>query len=349
MLASSALRHVPSFADNTLPFDRAALISLLGNLRISSSSGFRPGRINFADIEASGWEAYAASGDVYSNTSNPQPHYQAQMWAAFLLAWARTQYEPFYVRAAAGIASTMGAGYPASWRWTEYLSEERGRLLLAVAWLVRSDIARGARVPEHDAWLELLTNDLIATQDPVSGGVTERLGTPSLCDACPPTSNAAYGGGEAPLIQTAADVSTTDQLYGNNFYLIALVEATSALKQGGDPAVAAAAAAWHLAQYLTAIQARSTAFPDVSGAWLRAFDLRFETFWGSASDSGWGPWSVESGWSATWASVGLTMAALNTTLWDWQAAAGSGMTPALLAEVCPLLFTPQQCASGVLW
>ena len=79
---------------------------------------------------------------------------------------------------------------------------------------------------------------------------------------------------------------------------------------------------------------------------MRAFDLQLGTYWGSASDWGWGPWSVESGWSTTWTSVGLVMAATNTTLWDWQAAAGSGMTPTMLAEVCPLFFTPQQCAPG---
>ena len=231
MLASSALRQVPAMAADTLAFDRAALMSLLGNLRISSVSGFRAGRINFADIEASGWRAFADSGDVYGNTSSPQPHYQAQMWAAWLLAWARTGYEPFYTRAEAGIASTMAAGYPEQWRWTEYLTEERGRLLLAVAWLARADSARGARVPRHDAWLELLTGDLIATQDAATGGITERLGTPGLCDACPPSSNADYGSGEAPLIQTDADAHTTDQLYGNNYYIVSLTEAARALPQ----------------------------------------------------------------------------------------------------------------------
>lgn len=159
MLASSALRSASAFTADTLAFDRAALISLLANLRISSDAGFRPGRINYADIEASGWQAYANSGDTYSNTSSPQPHYQAQMWSAWLLAWARTKYEPFYTRAAAGIAATMAAGYPSAWRWTEYISEERGRLLLAVAWLVRADVARGQRVASHDSWLEQLTGD----------------------------------------------------------------------------------------------------------------------------------------------------------------------------------------------
>ena len=157
MLAASALRMTPDYSNYTLAFDRATLISLLGNLRVSSASGFRPGRINFADIEASGWEAYAASGAVYANTSSPQPHYQSQMWAAWLLAWARTSYEPFYTRAAAGIASTMNAGYPAAWRWTEYLSEERGRLLLAVAWLVRADVVRGASVMRAPLAVTLIT------------------------------------------------------------------------------------------------------------------------------------------------------------------------------------------------
>lgn len=184
---------------------------------------------------------------------------------------------------------------------------------------------------------------MLSTQDPVSGGITERLGTPGLCDACPPTSNADYGSGEAPLIQVDSDAQTTDQLYGNNYYLVSLIEAAAALPSGSTSANAASSGAWHLAQYLTAIQAKSTVFPDVSGAWLRAFDLGLGTYWGSASDWGWGPWSVETGWSATWATAGLTMTALNSTLWDWQAEQGSGMTPQLLAEVCPLLFSIAQC------
>jgi hypothetical protein len=349
MLAASALRASPYAADAPA-FDHAALISLLANLRIASVDGFRPGRINFDDIERTGWQAYASSGAGYANTSSPQPHYQAQMWAAWLLAWARTGFEPFYVRAASGIAGTMAAGYPSAWRWTEYISEERGRLLLAAAWLVRADVARGTPVHAHISWLEQLTADLLESQDSLSGGVQERLGTPGLCDACPPASNAAYGSSEAPLIQDPAiDTTTTDQLYGNNYYIVSLFEAAAALRLAGSPVSATAAAgAWRLAQFLAAIQAQSSAFPRISGAWLRAFDLRWWTYWGSAADSGWGPWSVETGWSTTWAVAGLAMVARNTTLWDWQAAAGSSMTPQLLAEVCPLLFTPAQCTSQLL-
>jgi hypothetical protein len=330
LVAADALRRlgVPTAA-----WDEMMVKSILANLRVASRGGFRPGRINFADLAAAkgGWQRLHNSGSVYANTSQPQPHYQSQMWALFLLAFARTCaapgacFTPLFNAAHAALADTMahyprgspaaagalppctfgpplqneyvpgcslgcetfpnastaraacaaeptcggvtsGGGGAAPWtlrsgstpsesgtgevsylitnagtcrppaapifRWTEYLSEERGRLLLALAWLLRAGaVAAPGQPPNatHVAWLREVAADYLASQQPC-GGVMESLGarnecdsgwrglpsfvcappppstyltrppTPFLATVCPPATNDAYGTGEAPLI-----------------------------------------------------------------------------------------------------------------------------------------------------
>ncbi len=65
---------------DTTAWDIGVLRSLLANLRIASPRGFRPGRIDYVDIEQQGWEYYHNAGFAYLNTSSPQPHYQSQMF-----------------------------------------------------------------------------------------------------------------------------------------------------------------------------------------------------------------------------------------------------------------------------
>jgi hypothetical protein len=338
---------------DTSAWEAGLLTSLLANLRIASASGFRPGRINFPDLEASGWEPLAASNAVYANASSPQPHYQAQMWAMFLWAYGHTGFERFYSAAVAGIADTMRY-YPSQWRWTEYLSEEQARLILPLAWLVRADALR----PEgpnatHQGWLARLTTDYLARQQP-AGGVQEWFGTPGLCDACPPPTNDAYGDGEAPLTQVNGD-TVTDVLYSNNYALASLVEAAAAMaasmEEGGKDAEEDAyarlgAPADALATYIAATQITSDAFPGLDGSWMRGFDYTLWDFWGSASDWGWGPWSVETGWTTTWMAAALAARSRNTSLWDLTAGENSGVTPALFAKLCPNVFPEGVCAGG---
>jgi hypothetical protein len=108
-----------------------------------------------------------------------------------------------------------------------------------------------------------------------------------------------------------------------------------------------------LGVYLSAIQASSTAFPYLDGSWIRAFDFEQWTYWGSSSDSGWGAWSVETGWSATWAAAGLGLMAANTTMWDALAVGTgvnglpSGLTQAAYNATCALFFDPgaPQCSA----
>lgn len=334
LAAVSVLRSISTAPLDTRAWDTQLLISVLANLRITSTHGFRPGRINYADIERDGWRHYAASDATYANTLSPQPHYQAQMWAVFVWTWAHTGWEPLWAAAVAGVEGSMAAfatGVDA-WRWTEYRSEEVGRLLLPVAWLVRGGALRpGGANATHVAWLYALADDLLASQQP-SGAIHETLGAAGRCDACPPPSNSAYGSGEAPLIAADGD-PIVDLLYGSNFYLLALQEAfraTGDWARLGEPAA-------RLAAFLARVQLTSTAFPQLSGSWMRAFDTRWWEPWGSAADSGWGPWSIESGWTTTWITAGLHAVATNSSLWELTASNASGVNAQLLAELCPLL------------
>ena len=485
MAAFSALRGL---GVATEAWEEMALKSVLGNLRLASVAGFRPGRINYPDLAPSrgGWQRFHNSGLVYvraashffcvwrgfcaleplpsseppaphvgaanplpqENTSYPQPHYQAQMWAVFLLTFARTCaapgkcFMPLLNAALRGLEDTMahyprgnatpsyasapplppctwsplapntfasgcdaaackgysnlaaaqaacmqdptcgavtsGSGGAPPWQlrsgslpnpspsgeasyyitnsqacrpshaprfeWTEYLSEERARLLLPLAWLLRAEALAHPGAPQnatHLAWVRDVSVDYLASQHP-SGGVLETLGAANQCDACPPASNDAYGTGEAPLIAATGE-PFTDQLYGNNFALLSLLEAEAA-----DPGGGCGAAALRMAAYLTAIQVRAGgALSYLDGAWMRGFDVEAWDFGGSAADWGWGPWSVETGWSATWASTGLLLVGQNgPPLWDRVVgAAPGGRDAVMLSKWCPVFFneTDVQC------
>ena len=360
LVASAALAALPgptTAAVDSSAWDRMILKSVLGNLRIASAHGFRPGRIDYPGLTS--WKALHGSNAVYANTSYPQPHYQTQMWAAFLLSFALTCpqggggggggcWAPLLELPRRGLEDTMAhylasrAGGTQRWEWTEYASEEQGRLLLPLAWLLRAEALAAPGAPPnatHVAWLQGVAQDYLATQH-ASGGVLETLGPAGQCDACPPASNDAYGDGEAPIIAQTGE-PLTDQLYGNNYALSSLVEAYRATldaERFGAPAA-------KLAAYLSAIQVSASAegdFAMLDGAWMRGFDVSTWEFGGAAADIGWGPWSIETGWSATWITAGLYTLAGNSSLYELatapRASGAGGVNAALLAELCPLFF-----------
>jgi hypothetical protein len=127
-------------------------------------------------------------------------------------------------------------------------------------------------------------------------------------------------------------------LYGNNFALSSLQEAYRSTLDGRFGAPAA-----RLAAFLAAAQVAATGdFAMLSGGWMRGFDVEAWDFGGAAADVGWGPWSLETGWSATWATAGLFTSAANSSLFELATApraGGGGVNAALLSELCPVFFT----------
>jgi hypothetical protein len=198
----------------------------------------------------------------------------------------------------------MMNAYPDGWRWTNGIQQERGRMLLPLAWLIRVDDK-----PEYRKWLKQLADDIERCQD-ISGAIREELGDPSKGDYVPPLSNDAYGTNEAPLIHKNGD-KVADLLYTCNFTFLGLHEAYAAtgdiqFKRMEDK----------LADFLIRVQVRSEKHTTLDGGWMRAFDFGRWDYLGSNADSGWGAWSIEVGWTQAWVPTVLAMRELNFSLWQ---------------------------------
>lgn len=290
-LATAALLDVDRW-------DERLLRCLMANLRTTGALGFRGGRIDAGPLQQNGWRHY-----FDAETVNCSPHYEAYLWACMLWAYQETGLPLFLERPRNAIRMTMEA-YPDAWRWTNGIQQERARLLLPLAWLVRVDDTE-----QHRAWLRRIAEGMIEDQAPC-GAIREELGPEGNGAYAPPASNADYGLNEATLIQQNGD-PVADLLYTTNFAFLGLHEATAAT---GDPYYRAAED--RLAAFLCRIQVRSDAHPELDGAWFRAFDFERWDYWGSNADAGWGAWSIESGWTCGWINAVLAMRAMNTSLWD---------------------------------
>ncbi|MEZ4699239.1 MAG: hypothetical protein R2834_02825 [Rhodothermales bacterium] len=286
---------------DTTAWDEAMLRAILANYRTTGPDGFRGGRLEGPDIRRNGWRYY-----FNQSRRNYAPHYESWMWSAYLWLYDKTGYAPLRDRARRGIELTMAA-YPDEWTWTNGLQQERARMLLPLAWLIRVD-----DTVEHRAWLDRIAADLLAHQGP-TGAIQEELGSAGHGRYGPPASNADYGTTEAPLIQENGD-PVADMLYTSNFAFLGLHEAAAAT---GDRRLAEARD--RLAAFLMRIQVRAPEHPELDGAWFRAFDHRRWEYWASNADLGWGAWAVETGWTQSWITSVLALGELDTNLWDLSA------------------------------
>ena len=290
---------------------------LLANLRTTGTKGFRGGRLDEEPLKASGWRHFFDKETVHY-----APHYEAYLWACFLWAYEHTGHAPFLDRTKTAIGMTMDA-YPAKWKWTNGLQQERARLLLPLAWLVRVEDTE-----EHRAWLSRIADDLLAAQAPC-GAIREELGPQGKGAYGPPKTNEAYGTAEATLLQANGD-PVCDLLYTTNFAFLGLHEAAAAT---GDPRYAEAEK--KLAEFLCRIQTRSETHPELDGAWYRAFDYKKWECWGSNGDAGWGAWAIESGWTQGWITSVLALRQMDTSFWELTADVD---VKASMAQLMPLMF-----------
>jgi hypothetical protein len=293
-IAAAALLH-------TDRWDQGILRCMLANLRTTGPQGFRDGRIDEEPLQQNGWRHYWATPRTHY-----APHYEAWLWAALLWAYGRTGFAPFLERPRLAIGLTMKA-YPDEWRWTNGIQQERARMILPLAWLVRVE-----DTDEHRRWLRLMTEELLKHQDQC-GAIREELGALDKGSYGPPRSNDDYGTTEATLIQANGD-PICDLLYTTNFAFVGLHEAAAAT---GEPLYAQAED--RLAEFLCRIQVRSERHPGLDGAWFRAFEFRQWDYWGSSADLGWGVWSIESGWTQAWIASVLALRRLRTSLWGLTA------------------------------
>jgi hypothetical protein len=297
-------------------WDRPLLRCLLANLRTTGRLGFRGNRLEEEPLRRVGWRHH-----FESEPTNYAPHYEAYLWACFLWASHKTGLSLFRDRARNAIRMTVAA-YPDGWRWTNGLQQERARILLPLAWLVRLD-----DTAEHREWLRRVATDLLALQDE-SGALREEIGRAESGRYGPPKSNEEYGTKEAPLIQQNGD-PLCDLLYTTSFAFLGLHEAASAT---GERLYLEAAE--KLAKFLCRVQVRSQSRAELDGAWFRAFDYGRWDYWASNADAGWGAWSVETGWTQAWIASLLAMRHMRTSL--WQLTAGSRVA-AHLPELLPVM------------
>ena len=281
-------------------WDEAVMRCLLANLRTTGRLGFRGDRIDIEEL-AGGWKPFYEREIV-----NLSPHMEAYLWACFVRAFQLTGDTRFIERTLNAIRAMMSV-YPNGWRWTNGLAQERARMLLPLAWLVRAQ-----DTPEHRQWLQQAVEGLLTLQEPC-GAIREELGLPGRGMFPPPSSNEEYGVNEASLIQRNGDPAS-DMLYTVNFAFLGLHEANAAVREPS----------WRLAEdklaeFLCRIQVRSEIRPELDGGWFRAFDFKRWEHWGSNADAGWGAWAIESGWTQGWITTVLALRQTKTSFWDLTA------------------------------
>ncbi|MCB0687193.1 MAG: hypothetical protein KDC53_11730, partial [Saprospiraceae bacterium] len=247
---------------------------ILANFRTTGKNGFRGNSLREPSIED------ASLADLMSrDLINPAPHYESWLWAIYLWLYDKTGYAPLLEKARKAISLTMEK-YPDEWIWTNGIQQERARLILPLAWLLRVE-----DIPQHRQWLQTVCGDLLQRQV-ACGALREELGVGNKGKYGAPASNAAYGHNEAPVIHENGD-PVADMLYTSNFAFFALNEAAAA---SGDSSLMAAVDA--LADFLVRIQTNSSHRPDLNGCWFRAFDYNAWEYYGSNADHGWGAWGT---------------------------------------------------------
>lgn len=272
--------------------------NILGNFRTTGSKGFRG---NCLGPNERPWDWRTR---WQRPTVNYHPHYEAWIWASYLWLYHKTGFAPLLQRTRGAIETTMQA-YPEKWHWTNGFQQERARMLLPLAWLVRVD-----DTPLHRQWLNRIALDMRSDQH-ACGALLERLGEdPQLGEFGPPLSNTRAKHPEAPLIMKTGD-PVADMLYTCNFAFFGLHEAYAATgdslyKEMEDK----------LADFLIRIQIRSKSHPELDGAWFRAFDVNRWEYWAATSDQVFGPWLTEVGWTEGWITTVLAMRELKLNLWD---------------------------------
>lgn len=285
-------------------WDERILEVILANFRTTGVNGFRGEVISGVSLDSNGWEYYHNA-----NTIHYAPHYEALNWATYLWAYDKTGYAPLLNRTKTGIKMMMEAYKNKQWIWTNGLQQERAKMILPLAWLVRIEDTQ-----EHREWLDTMIEDMMSYQDAETGAIRDAFGEPGegVGRFGPYTSNAAYGTHEAPVIQENGD-PCVDALYTSSFAMLSLNEAYNATNDNKYKKYSDS-----LSDFFVKSQQVSDTHSDFNGVWFRGFDYeKWETY-GSDGDAAWGVWATETGWCQAWISNTLSMKALNTNLWDFS-------------------------------
>jgi len=270
---------------------------ILANFRTTGENGFRGGSLTGDKIEKEGWQSL-----MKNQLQHLAPHFESWLWATYLWLYDKTKYQPLIDKTKKAIQITMD-NYPHNWKWTNGLQQERARMILPLAWLVRVE-----DTDQNRQWLNRICDDLLNFQ--VScGALREELGKGSKGKYGSPKSNQHYGTNEAPVIHTNGE-PVADMLYTSNFAFFALNEAAQATK---NPKYLDAVN--RLADFLVRIQSSSKRRADLDGCWFRAFDYENWEYYGSNADHGWGAWGTLTGWTQSFITTTLALKLQETSYW----------------------------------
>ncbi len=271
---------------------------ILANFRTSGEKGFRSNVLTGAYIDKITWQTL-----MKGQLENPAPHYESWLWATYLWLYHKSGYQPLLDKAKKAIDITMST-YPDKWMWTNGIQQERAKMILPLAWLVRIEDTE-----QNREWLNLVCDDLLKLQVEC-GAIREELGKCSSGKYGAPKTNENYGHNEAPVIQTNGD-PVADMLYTSNFAFFALNEAAQATN---NPKYIEAVG--KLAEFLVRIQSSSSRRADLDGCWFRAFDYENWEYYGSNADHGWGAWGTLTGWTQSFITTSLALKLQKTSYWD---------------------------------
>ena len=282
-------------------WNKEIIENILANFRLSNVNGLfgNGGRLEEPQILEKGWQYYAKRPELV----NPHPHFESWMWACYLWLYDKTGYQPLLEKAEKAIRLTM-ENYPEGWKWTNGIQQERARMILPLAWLVRVQ-----DTSEHREWLDQVVSRLLENQQ-ISGAIREELGNSSTGTFGKAKSNKDYGVTEAPLISHNGD-PVADMLYTSNFAFFSLNEAARAT---GNTQYQEAVE--KLSDFLIRIQVKSDRYAHLDGAWYRAFDYNRWDYWASNADHGWGAWSTLTGWIQSWIIGTQVLIEDDTSFWD---------------------------------
>lgn len=265
-------------------------------LRTTGPNGLREPSLGPSQFdEVKDWKYYRNN-----NFTEIWPHYQAWHWAFNIQMYHLSGDRRFMDSALSAMKLAIEA-FP-NYHWQNGTTGDWGRVLLPYAMLVEVD-----DTPEHRQWLDKVASFAVDHLNEYHA-LQELMGDISMGHYPSPRCNAEHGTNEAALVQNDGD-PTCDLLYTMSYAFAGMNEAAMA---SGNPRYAAAAAG--MADFMCRIQVKSDAQHYLDGAWMRAFDFELWDYFGNASDLGWGPWCVETGWVNSWISTTLGLRQLKRPL-----------------------------------
>jgi hypothetical protein len=259
-------------------------------------------RVPRTDINRLTPESLAALGSTPAKF--PSAHYNAFYLGSLALCarvirgmGADAPWATSFGRVAADVAErglgTIMAAYPNTIR-EHSETQELCRLVAPLAWL---SWVTGKQ--EHRDWLYRVAKDLERFRHPSGGYAEWDTGYAATC--------ARNENGECSLLANNGD-PVADLLYSLNWLPIGFMQAYLVTR---DPHFLQL---WEgIARFMVSVQLASRD-PLLDGGWARALDMgRMEVF-AVPFDLGWGPWSIESGWTVGEIGAGLAMGVMRERL-----------------------------------